>query len=315
MWDTVGREFGVTKHNHYRDEGNSNLSKKLKDAGVKAVTLTAAALNKARDTVNNLLGTNYKDDTAGNLQARNYYQVANSDGVFAIGSLTPNKKGVTGGTNTAIQLAIKLTDKVRPVYVWDTNTQRWYEFNRTKGVFRSTTIPTLTKEFAGIGTRDIENYNTKNQLTGKFEPRKQYVGDEIANAAKQAIKYVYAKTLLGTTPVNEELNNELPVEDTIIDDSPIVTGNKNAVIKIKPDVVAPSKFSNLVQHVKNFFINSFKFKGDETTRTDSVESPLEFVKKALLDSSSFQEAVPNSNYEMNKTVAKAYRGYLRSVLR
>jgi energy-coupling factor transporter ATP-binding protein EcfA2 len=282
IWDTVGREFGVTNHNHYRDENNSTLSKKLKDAGVKAVTLTAAALNKARDTVNSLLGTNHKDDLAGNLQARNYYQVANSDGVFAIGSLTPNKKGVTGGTNTAIQLAIKLTDKIRPVYVWDTNTQRWYEFNRTKGVFQATTTPTLTKEFAGIGTRDIENYNTKNQLTGKFEPRKQYVGDEIANAAKQAIKDVYAKTLLGTTPVNEELDNELPVEDTIIDDSPIVTGNKNAVIKVKPDVVAPSKFSNLVQHVKNFFINSFKFRGEETTRTDSVESPLQFVKEDFI---------------------------------
>jgi ABC-type dipeptide/oligopeptide/nickel transport system ATPase subunit len=310
MWDTVGREFGVTKHNHYRDEGNSNLSKKLKDAGVKAVTLTAAALNKARDTVNSLLGTNHKDDLAGNLQARNYYQVANSDGVFAIGSLTPNKKGVTGGTNTAIQLAIKLTDKVRPVYVWDTNTQRWYEFNRTKGVFQATTTPTLTKEFAGIGTRDIENYNTKNQLTGKFEPRKQYVGDEIANAAKQAIKDVYAKTLLGTTPVNEELDNELPVEDNIIDDSPIVTGNKNAVIKVKPDTVVPSKFSNLVQGVKNFFINSFKFKGEETTRTNNVESPLEFVKDALLDNSLFQEAVPNSKYSLNKDVIKAYKEYL-----
>ena len=310
MWDTVGREFGVNNHNHYRDENNSTLSKKLKDAGVKAVTLTAAALNKARDTVNKLLGTNHKDDIAGNLQARNYYQVANSDGVFAIGSLTPNKKGVTGGTNTAIQLAIKLTDKVRPVYVWDTNTQRWYEFNRTKGVFQATTTPTLTKEFAGIGTRDIENYNVKNQLTGKFEPRKQYVGDEIANAAKQAIKDVYAKTLLGTTPVNEELDNELPVEDTIIDDSPIVTGNKNAVIKIKPDVVAPSKFSNLVQDVKNFFLNSFKFKGDETTRTDSIESPLQFVKDALLDNSLFQETVPNSKYSLNKDVIRAYKEYL-----
>ena len=310
MWDTVGREFGVNNHNHYRDENNSTLSKKLKDAGVKAVTLTASALNKARDTVNNLLGTNHKDDIAGNLQARNYYQVANSDGVFAIGSLTPNKKGVTGGTNTAIQLSIKLTDKVRPVYVWDTNTQRWYEFNRTKGVFQATTTPTLTKDFAGIGTRDIENYNTKNQLTGKFEPRKQYVGDEIANAAKQTIKDVYAKTLLGTTPVNEELDNELPVEDTVIDDSPIITGNKNAVIKVKPDVVAPSKFSELVQGAANFFINSFKFKGKETTRTDDVESPLEFVKDALLDNSSFQEAVPNSKYSLNKDVAKAYRSYL-----
>jgi energy-coupling factor transporter ATP-binding protein EcfA2 len=310
MWDTVGREFNVNNHNHYRDEKNSNLSKKLKDAGVKAVTLTAAALNKARDNVNKLLGTNHKDDIAGNLQARNYFQVANSDGVFAIGSLTANKKGVTGGTNTAIQLAIKLTDKVRPVYVWDTNTQRWYEFNRTKGVFQATTTPTLTKEFAGIGTRDIENYNTKNQLTGKFEPRKQYVGDEIANAAKQAIKDVYAKTLLGTTPVNEELDNELPVEDNIIDDSPIVTGNKNAVIKIKPDVVMPSKLSNLVQGIKNFFINSFKFKGDETTRTDSVESPLQFVKDALLDNSLFQEAVPNSKYSLNKDIIKAYRVYL-----
>jgi hypothetical protein len=56
--------------------------------------------------------------------------------------------------------------------------------------------------------------------------------------------------------------------------------------------------------------NSFKFKGKETTRTDDVESPLEFVRDRLLDDSLFQESVPNSKYSLNKDVARAYRDYL-----
>jgi len=54
-----------------------------------------------------------------NLKARNAFQVINSDAVFAIGKINDNRNGVYGGTNYAVQLAIKLN---KPVYVFDYST-------------------------------------------------------------------------------------------------------------------------------------------------------------------------------------------------
>ena len=39
-WDIIGRQYGLTKFNHYRDEGNQSLSKRLRASGVKAKVLT-----------------------------------------------------------------------------------------------------------------------------------------------------------------------------------------------------------------------------------------------------------------------------------
>jgi len=189
FWDIIGREFGVTKHNHYRDSGNTGLSSKLKSAGTTATVLSKAEMDNARAEVKRILGEEYPDTLEGNLQVRNYYQVANSDGVFAIAQLSSDKSGVSGGTNTAVQLGIELN---KPVYVWDLATKTWYKHNGSK--FEVTPTPTLTKNFAGVGSRDIESYNTKNKETGKWEPRKQYKGIEVEEAAKQAIRDVYQKT-------------------------------------------------------------------------------------------------------------------------
>lgn len=189
FWDIIGREFGVTKHKHYRDAGNASLSAQLRKAGVTAEVLSKQEMDVARTEVEKLLGKKYPDTTEGNLQVRNYYQVANSDGVFAIAQLAADKSGVSGGTNTAVQLGIELN---KPTYVWDIATKAWYVYNGD--TFEVTSTPTLTKNFAGVGSRDIELYNTQNKQTGKWEPRKQYKGKEVEEAAKQAIRDVYTKT-------------------------------------------------------------------------------------------------------------------------
>jgi energy-coupling factor transporter ATP-binding protein EcfA2 len=80
----------------------------------------------------------------------------------------------------------------KPTYVWDTNTEKWYKYNGT--AFVETVTPTLTKNFAGVGTRDIEEYNTFNKTTQKWEPRKEYLGARKEAAAKAAIRQVYEKT-------------------------------------------------------------------------------------------------------------------------
>ena len=191
FWDQIGREFGVTKHMHYRESANSNLSQKLRNAKVEATVITKEELEAARTEVEKLLGIKFSDTLEGNLQVRNYYQVANSDGVFAIARLSKDfmNAEVFGGTNTAVQLGQKLN---KPVYVWDTETEQWYKAENKKWV--KTETPILTKNFAGVGSRDIESYSVKDKETGNWKPRKEYLGTAKENAAKQAIKDVYQKT-------------------------------------------------------------------------------------------------------------------------
>lgn len=232
FWDLIGREFGVTQHRHYREEKNQSLSKRLRESGVKATVLSKEQMDAARAEIKTLLGIEYSNTLQGNLQVRNYYQVANADAVFAIGELVqvvdedapknltdPTKSVnsykwvVKGGTNTAVQLGIKLG---KPVYVWDTNKERWTKYNDRW--FDPIDTPVLTKNFAGVGTRDIELYNVQNKQTQQWEPRKQYVGDAKSQKAMQAIRDVYEKTFFGPVEATPEpAETETPVAERVVD--------------------------------------------------------------------------------------------------
>jgi hypothetical protein len=222
FWDQIGREYGVTEHKHYRETSNAGLSQQLKKAGVEATVLTKEQMDTARAEVKRILGLDFADNLQGNLQVRNYYQVANSDAVFAIAeiemttdksnpNLTDSTKSkysyfsnkVKGGTNTAVQLGIKLG---KPVYVWDLKNQFWTKFDGKNFVQIDT--PVLTKNFAGVGSRDIESYNVKDK-DGNWVVRPQYKGKQLEEAAKQAIRDVYEKTFNQTQLVVKPKGEEV----------------------------------------------------------------------------------------------------------
>lgn len=175
-WDTIGREFGVTNHTHFHAEGektpkgNFPLSaEQLREADPYVI--------KANETLQRKFPTD--KEFVNNLLRRNYYQVKNSDAIFAISTITKNK--VDGGTGWAVQMAI---DMGKPVYVFDQNTGGWYTWNGSK--FITIATPILTKKFAGIGTR------------------------EITEQGKQAIRDVYEKTFnknSSNTNTNTNTNN------------------------------------------------------------------------------------------------------------
>ena len=120
----------------------------------------------ALSTVNTLLGTTYSPDITGLLQARNLLQVIYTDAVIAVAPIT-GFRGVAGGTNTAVQLGIKLQ---RPVYVLNTGINKeypvvgWYKYDPVNG-FKSVGTDVVTrfaeesrdKKFALVGTRELEN--------------------------------------------------------------------------------------------------------------------------------------------------------------
>ena len=88
---------------------------------------------------------------------------------------------VDGGTGYAVQMAINLG---KPVYVFDLNYNVWMKYNPEglvdsdipgqKGRFDQTDTPVLTKKFAGVGTREIN------------EAGKQAIRDVYKNTASQA---------------------------------------------------------------------------------------------------------------------------------
>jgi hypothetical protein len=142
-WDRIGRTFGVTNHKHYWHGTLNPLSKpedEVNDAdfaeGKEKVMLANQTLKRKPEKYMDLL-------------ARNWMQVKNSDAVFAIGKLTSLTE-VKGGTGWAVQMAI---DAGKPVNVFDQEKGQWFKWDGNKFVWQGT--PTLTKNFAGIGTREL----------------------------------------------------------------------------------------------------------------------------------------------------------------
>ena len=98
---------------------------------------------------------------------RNWFQVYYADKIFAIGKINKKNK-VDGGTGYAVQMAI---NNSKPVVVFDLNDNQWKEWDYNLNIWQSIDTPILTKNFAGIGTR------------------------EITQAGVNAIREVYQKTL------------------------------------------------------------------------------------------------------------------------
>lgn len=206
-WDVIGRQFGLTNINHFRPADNQMLSKTLRDRNVKPFLITHEQSNYAREQIKQLTGRDLPYNIGGELLARNFYQVDKSDGVFAIANITSSQKAVQGGTNMAVQVGIK---QGKPVHVYDLNTESWYQYNQSTGRFEVEDTPVLTKSFAGVGTRNIQNY--KVNKNGQWVDREGYVGYDKALKAANAIKAVYQKTF---SKNDYKVKNEQEIKDDL----------------------------------------------------------------------------------------------------
>lgn len=206
-WDVIGRQFGLTNINHFRPTDNRNMSKTLRDKNVKPFPITHEQSNYAREQIKRLTGRELPYTLAGELLARDFYQVDKSDGVFAVANITSSQKTVEGGTDMAVQVGIK---QGKPVHVYDLNTESWYKYNQSTGRFEVEDTPVLTKSFAGVGTRNIQNY--KVNKNGQWVDREGYVGYDKALKAANAIKAVYQKTF---SKNDYKVKNEQEIKDDL----------------------------------------------------------------------------------------------------
>jgi hypothetical protein len=91
-----------------------------------------------------------------NLLARNWFQVKNSEAVFAVAHLDSSFKFILGGTGWCCMMGI---DNNKPVYVFDSNFNSWFEFSYINYKFQKIDyIPELTETFAGVGSREIDDH-------------------------------------------------------------------------------------------------------------------------------------------------------------
>jgi len=154
-WENEGLKYGVKTiaysfYNHKQEGKNQKLltAQELKE-GFEHVMLANKVLKRSPQN---------QPQYIQNLLSRNWFQVKNAEAVFAISNGFLTKDTVKGGTGWAVQMAV---DCDKPVFVFykDVMGGGWFRYMPIVG-FESIRgeIPMLTENFAGIGTREINQY-------------------------------------------------------------------------------------------------------------------------------------------------------------
>ena len=209
IWASIGKEFGIGKQVDYRPE---HLKQLTPDQDIE--------VEKAYQQAVKDLGRRplEKGTFAGGLVRRDYLQAKAADGIFAISTLvSPGQKDskgytnktnstiISGGTGYAVQMAINLG---KEVHVYDQTKKQWYKYQynqnllgeKTKGDFIKESTPILTQKYAGIGTREINEFG------------------------KQAIRDVYEKTFTkldvnqAKASIEDGINYSLKAVDILLSD-------------------------------------------------------------------------------------------------
>ena len=153
-WGDVAELYGIpTNHYWYVNKtpfGNTEIS--LEDANQGQAKATLAARQMGRIEAHQFIRNP--------LIIRNWCQVKYSDAVFAVTTMLPVGASLdygktalirqgAGGTGYAIQMAI---NEGKPVFVYDQVREEWFYHC---GKWTRCFVPTLSPDFAGIGTREI----------------------------------------------------------------------------------------------------------------------------------------------------------------
>lgn len=150
QFELIGLKYGFNNHKqifvqgYKTPRGNTFITQEDANKADEHLMLANKTLNRSFPT---------KSQYVNNLLRRNCYQIFKSEGVFAFGTVQSNMQTLNGGTAWATQLAI---NKRLPVYVFDLLENRWYYYNYDSSKFLVFgTTPVLSKNYTGIGTREL----------------------------------------------------------------------------------------------------------------------------------------------------------------
>jgi len=152
-WETQGIEYGIYSISYsYRNHHQSGRNQYIMT--VDELMEGWENVQKAGQSLKRNLKTIEYNPYVKNLLSRNWFQVKHSDAIFAIGTFVNSKlTEVSGGTGWAVQMGI---DNNKPVYVFDQEMNSWFMYLYSECKFtKCYSIPKLTENFAGIGTRGL----------------------------------------------------------------------------------------------------------------------------------------------------------------
>lgn len=169
-WELVGMEYGVIPK-AYSFVGHNTISQNT-------VVLTDEELDEGYEMVQEIQPINKKfisSPYVRRLLSRNWFQVKNSETVYAIAEFDEkNPSLVAGGTGWAVEMA-----KIRkmPIFVFSQQNECWFEYDYKQLTFVSIgdAVPIIVKNFAGIGTRDLTDVGMQAIITA-YEKTDSIVG-------------------------------------------------------------------------------------------------------------------------------------------
>lgn len=213
MWGEIGKEYGLPEANHYQHpekkspHGNIDISSQDIQEGRYKVA-QAAKSN---------YGYQYQTMKDGNL-IRDWAQVKYSDAIFAVGhivtkgqKLFPNQSNdtrlalhvaVAGGTGYAVEMA-RLAGK--PIYVFDQERNAWYTYSYEQTKWLKTGTPTLTRNFAGIGTRELK----QNGIQAIRDTYTKTFGNPVTTTKQESKSDVFDLTTAASFDAAEETNQQV----------------------------------------------------------------------------------------------------------
>lgn len=211
-FDEIGNEFGFSRHNHYYAGAITKDNAPNGNVKVSASDFEQGRIEAAKAAKRNF---GFDGDKMSDTRlVRNWSQVKYASSIYAISSIAntgeklfPDQKNddriaiapsVTGGTGYAVGMAI---NNKKAVYVFNQNASEkypvgWYKYDYNSNDFQSTSTPILSKDYAGIGSRNLN--------------------DE----AKQAIRDLYQNTV-------DYLNKDNDVESSEVESINIYSTDKN----------------------------------------------------------------------------------------
>ena len=154
LWASELKKRGVETI-EYSFTGHEKMPGFSRKSPGKRVKLTNKQLVEATEAVENAADVLGKkpprpDKAVGKLIRRNYFQVKNANGVYAIGKINSKTKNVEGGTGWAVQMAKSMK---KPIYVFDTAQKKWNQWNESTKSWKVVEPPKLTTRPTVIGSR------------------------------------------------------------------------------------------------------------------------------------------------------------------
>lgn len=222
-WDKIGKKFGMVNNNHYytgtkgadnAPNGNFEISETDVTEGQKKVTIAARQMGRIQPT------HQVRDVKL----IRNWAQVKYADAVFAISEILGvgdkmnyGKEALIvqgkGGTGYAMQMAI---NEGKPVYMFDQRRKVWVK--NINGVWSKSEVPVLTPNFAGIGTREINDAG-KQAIRDVYKKTKESLPKEDNNVvnsqdSKSEVQNIYSQLGNKTTSENVRITRWADLKDS-----------------------------------------------------------------------------------------------------